>query len=73
MAIYPIEAAVLKLSETGLPPAQIACRLGIKAKTVLNIRDRFSVNIKQERKLETKLRSQSKRFGDLLRKAGGHR
>lgn len=73
MGLYPIEAAVLELTDSGLPPAQIACRLGIKAKTVLNIRDRYSVNVKQERKLESQLRGQSQRLGELVRAAGGHR
>lgn len=73
MGLYPIESAVLELSDMGLPPSQIACRLGIKAKTVLNIRDRYSVNIKHERQLESRLRTQTDRLGKLVRQEGGHR
>lgn len=73
MGLYPIERAVLDLADCGLDSAVIACRLGVKKRSVIEIRARFNVDPAKDAASDDALRSQTARLGELVRQAGGHR
>jgi hypothetical protein len=73
MGLYPIERAVLELADSGIDSSAIACRLGIKKRSVISIRARFNIDPAKDAAINNALRIQSARLGDLVRQAGGHR
>ena len=73
MSLTSTERAIEILHEQGVPREQIACRLGISARTVRNIEQRLFEDEGRERRRLKRLREQSRRLGDLVRQAGGHR
>ncbi len=73
MGLYPIEQAVLELADSGVDSAAIACRLGVKKSTVIQIRARFNIDPAKDVAAEASLRAQTARLGERVRQAGGHR
>lgn len=73
MGLYPIEQAVLELADNGVDSGAIACRLGIKKKSVISIRARFNVDPAKDAAGDDALRTQTARLGELVRQAGGRR
>ncbi len=73
MGLNYTERAIEVLYEQGVPREQIACRLGISARTVRNIEQRLFEDEGRVRRQEKRFRAQSRRLGKLVRQAGGHR
>lgn len=72
-SLATIECAVQALAAQRVPTRLIACRLGISAQRVKNIKARLFVNVEREEAEQDRLRSQTKKLGKAVRKAGGHR
>lgn len=71
--LTPSEAEIMALFDGGRSPAEISAELGISVTRAHFVTSTFDDSPRHDERRERKLRRQTRRFGKLINRAGGHR